>query len=68
MEGRRGEGGEGGTIDPRRYPQQVLCVAEQVLFSERCEGVVEVGRVGEYLVELEAQLDSYTSTEITVRV
>ena len=34
----------------------------------RCEGVVEVGRVGEYLVELEAQLDSYTSTEITVRV
>ena len=32
------------------------------------EGVVEVGRVGEYLVELEARLDSYTSTEMTVRV
>ena len=32
------------------------------------EGVVEVGRVGEYLVKMEARLDSYTSTKMTVRV
>ena len=61
----RGEGG-GAMVDPRRYPQQILCLAEQVLFTERCEVAIEEGRLAELLIELETQLDSYTSADISV--
>lgn len=61
----QGEGG-GGIIDPRKYPQQILCLAEQVLFTERCEAAIVEGRLAELLIELEGQLDSYTSADITV--
>ena len=61
----RGEGG-GGIIDPRRYPQQILCLAEQVLFTERCEAAIAEGRLAELLIELETQLDSYTNADIRV--
>lgn len=61
----RGEGG-GGIIDPRKYPQQILCLAEQVLFTERCEAAIVEGRLAELLIELEGQLDSYTSADISV--
>ena len=61
----RGEGG-GGIIDPRKYPQQILCLAEQVLFTERCEAAITEGRLAELMIELEAQLDSYTSADISV--
>ena len=61
----RGEGG-GGIIDPRCYPQQILCLAEQVLFTERCEAAIAEGRLAELLIELESQLDSYTNADISV--
>ena len=61
----QGEGG-GGIIDPRRYPQQILCLAEQVLFTERCEAAIAEGRLAELLIELETQLDSYTNADISV--
>ena len=64
-EGRGEEGG--GMIDPRRYPQQILCLAEQVLFTERCEAAIGEGRLAELMIELESQLDSYTSADISVR-
>ena len=62
----RGEVGGGGMIDPRRYPQQILCLAEQVLFTERCEAAITENRLTELLIELESQLDSYTSADINV--
>lgn len=61
----RGEGG-GGVIDPRKYPQQILCLAEQVLFTERCEAAITEGRLAELLIELESQLDSFTNADISV--
>ena len=45
---------------------QVLCVAEQVLFTERCEEAIVAGRLNELLIEQEAQLDAYTNTSIQV--
>ena len=63
-EGRGGEGG--GMINPRKYPQQILCLAEQVLFTERCEAAIAEGRLAELLIELESQLDSYTNADISV--
>ena len=61
----RGAGG-GETIDPRKYPQQILCLAEQVLFTERCEAAITEARLGELLIEMESLLDVYTSAEIGV--
>ena len=46
---------------------QILCLAELVLFTERCEEAIVAGRLSELLIELEAQLDSYTNTQIKVR-
>ena len=62
-EGRTGNRG----IDPTRYPSQILCLAEQILFTERCEVAIESSTLSEFLIELESQLDSYTSTGVEVR-
>ena len=62
-EGRTGNRG----IDPTRYPSQILCLAEQILFTERCEVAIDSSTLSEFLIELESQLDSYTSTGVEVR-
>ena len=54
-----------GTANPSKYPSQVLGVAEQILFTERCEEALKGGDLSGYLIELEGQLDTYTGTEIT---
>ena len=56
----------GGGVNPVRYPSQVLCLGEQVLFTERCEQAIQRSSLAELVIELESQLDSYTSTEIQV--
>ena len=56
-----------GGINPSAYPSQILCLAEQVLFTERCEQAIESNTLSELMIELESQLDSYTNTEIKVR-
>ena len=61
-----GKAGNGG-IDPGKYPSQILTLAEQVLFTERCEQAIQSGTLSEFLIELESQLDGYTHTEIRVR-
>lgn len=43
-------------------------MAEQVLFTERCEEAIAAGRLNELLIEQEAQLDAYTNTNIQVHV
>lgn len=57
---------QGGGINPLHYPSQILCLAEQVLFTERCEQAIERASLTELLIELEAQLESYTGTKIEV--
>ncbi len=57
---------QGSGVNPVRYPSQILCLAEQILFTERCEQAIAKSSLTELLIELESQLDSYTSTEIQV--
>lgn len=59
---------KGGGVNPVCYPSQVLCLGEQILFTERCEQAIQRSSLTELLIELEAQLDSYTGTEIKVGV
>ena len=61
-----GHNHQGGGVNPIHYPSQVLCLGEQILFTERCEQAMQRSALTELLIELEAQLDSYTSTEIQV--
>ena len=55
-------------INPSKYPSQLLCLAEQVLFTERCEQAVLRDSLSEFAIELEAQLDSYTNSDIQVPI
>ena len=55
-----------GGINPIRYPSQILCLAEQILFAERCEQAMSSNSLTEFMIELESQLDSYTNTDIQV--
>ena len=64
QEGRSEQSG----INPSKYPSQLLCLAEQVLFTERCEQAVLSDSLSEFAIELEAQLDSYTNSDIQVPV
>ena len=57
-----------GGVNPTRYPSQILCLAEQILFTERCEQAMSHNALTEFMIELESQLDSYTSTDIQVSV
>ena len=43
----------------------MLCVCEQVLFTEKCEEAVRSHSMQELKVEMEKQLESYTSVDMT---
>ncbi|TRY75069.1 hypothetical protein TCAL_08574 [Tigriopus californicus] len=51
-------------MDPLKYPSQVLCLAEAILFTERCEEAIARGNLKSYLRDLESQLESYTSVDL----
>ena len=55
-----------GGVNPTCYPSQILCLAEQILFTERCEQAISSNSLTEFMIELESQLDSYTNTDIQV--
>ena len=44
---------------------QVLCLAEFVQFTERCEEAIKTRGLQEFLMEVEQQLESYTTVDIT---
>ena len=53
-------------VNPADYPSQILCLAEQILFTERCEQAIKKNSLTEFGIELESTLDGYTSTDIKV--
>ena len=53
-----------GGIDPSKYPSQILCLAEQVLFTERCEQAIQSATLSEFLIELESQLENYINIDL----
>lgn len=53
-----------GSLDPLKYPSQILSLTEAIRFSEKCEESIKQGRLSKLHSELESQLDSYTSTDL----
>ena len=51
-------------MDPLKYPSQILCLAESILFTERCEESIRKGDLKAALSHLQAQLDFYTSVDL----
>ena len=55
-----------GNYNVDKYPSQILCLAESVAFTERCEKALGAGAAGELealLNALRAVLDKYTSVD-----
>lgn len=50
--------------DPSLYPSQVLCIAEQVRFADRCETAIKSNELDMLKAELTAQLQEYTGQDI----
>lgn len=42
---------------------QILCLSEQIRFTDLCEKAIEKNILGSFLEDLKGQLDAYTSTE-----
>ena len=42
----------------------MLCLAEQILFSQRCEFAIEAGTLSEFQIEMEDQLSKYTNVDL----
>ena len=51
-------------MDPLKYPSQILCLAESILFTERCEESIRKGDLRSALGHLQAKLDFYTSVDL----
>ncbi|PSN45380.1 Cytoplasmic dynein 2 heavy chain 1 [Blattella germanica] len=50
--------------DPLKYPSQILCLAESIIFTERCESSIHSEGLESLLTLLKAQLDAYTKLEL----
>ncbi|XP_052794024.1 cytoplasmic dynein 2 heavy chain 1-like isoform X3 [Mya arenaria] len=53
-----------GGLDPNKYPSQILCLAEQIRFSQNCEVAIKSGNLMNFAREVEGQLESYTSVDL----
>ncbi|KAH3831149.1 hypothetical protein DPMN_104411, partial [Dreissena polymorpha] len=53
-----------GGLDPNKFPSQILCLAEQIRFSQNCETAIKSGNLMNFSREVESQLDSYTSVNL----
>ncbi|MPC92181.1 Cytoplasmic dynein 2 heavy chain 1 [Portunus trituberculatus] len=52
-------------MDPLKSPSQILCLADAILFTERCEESIREGRLTNFKKELEAKLESYTNVDLS---
>ncbi|XP_076138461.1 cytoplasmic dynein 2 heavy chain 1 [Alosa pseudoharengus] len=55
--------GKRGAVDPSRYPSQILCVAEQIQFTEDVENALHQQSLQQLELELMAKLEHYTSVD-----
>ncbi|XP_024132434.1 cytoplasmic dynein 2 heavy chain 1 [Oryzias melastigma] len=52
-----------GDVDPSRYPSQILCLAEQIQFTEDVEKALKQQRLQQLELELNSKLEHYTRVD-----
>uniref|UniRef100_A0A671UTR1 Cytoplasmic dynein 2 heavy chain 1 n=1 Tax=Sparus aurata TaxID=8175 RepID=A0A671UTR1_SPAAU len=55
--------GRKGAVDPSRYPSQILCLAEQIQFTEDVERALKEQNLQQLELELNAKLEHYTTVD-----
>ncbi|XP_069679211.1 cytoplasmic dynein 2 heavy chain 1 isoform X2 [Periplaneta americana] len=50
--------------DPLKYPSQILCLAESITFTQRCENAIRTNGLENLLSSLKSQLEAYTKLEL----
>ncbi|KAM3616882.1 uncharacterized protein V6R79_025341 [Siganus canaliculatus] len=55
--------GRKGEVDPSRYPSQILCLAEQIQFTEDVERALKEQNLQQLELELAAKLEHYTTVD-----
>ncbi|XP_029026743.1 cytoplasmic dynein 2 heavy chain 1 isoform X2 [Betta splendens] len=55
--------GKKGEVDPSRYPSQILCLAEQIQFTEDVERALKEQKLQQLELELSAKLEHYTTVD-----
>ncbi|KAG1684369.1 Cytoplasmic dynein 2 heavy chain 1 [Nymphon striatum] len=59
------ESGGAKQLDPSKYPSQILCLAELVNFTKQCEQAINGKSLSKFKTQLEEQLESYTSCDLS---
>ncbi|XP_029136209.2 dynein cytoplasmic 2 heavy chain 1 [Labrus bergylta] len=54
-----------GEVDPSCYPSQILCLAEQIQFTEDVERALKGQNMQQLVMELSAKLEHYTTVDTT---
>ncbi|XP_053095782.1 cytoplasmic dynein 2 heavy chain 1 isoform X3 [Pangasianodon hypophthalmus] len=57
---------KGGGVDPNRFPSQILCLAEQIQFTEDVESAIREQNLHQLELELTAKLEHYTDTNARI--
>ncbi|KAM4566457.1 cytoplasmic dynein 2 heavy chain 1 isoform 3-T3 [Odontesthes bonariensis] len=55
--------GRKGGVDPTRYPSQILCLAEQIQFTEDVERAIKEQNLQQLELELNSKLEHYTTVD-----
>ncbi|XP_061575223.1 dynein cytoplasmic 2 heavy chain 1 isoform X3 [Cololabis saira] len=55
--------GRKGNVDPSRYPSQILCLAEQIQFTEDVEKAIKEQNLQRLELELNSKLEHYTTVD-----
>uniref|UniRef100_T1IHY1 Cytoplasmic dynein 2 heavy chain 1 n=1 Tax=Strigamia maritima TaxID=126957 RepID=T1IHY1_STRMM len=50
--------------DPLKYPSQILCLAEQISFTYRCETAIRTGNLKQLYAQTQKQLQFFTETDL----
>ncbi|XP_065833043.1 cytoplasmic dynein 2 heavy chain 1-like isoform X2 [Oscarella lobularis] len=58
-------GKRGNAVNPADFPSQILCLAEGIQFTERCEAAIRGRSLAEFQIEMEGQLENYTTTDVS---
>ncbi|XP_075905861.1 cytoplasmic dynein 2 heavy chain 1 [Nelusetta ayraudi] len=59
--------GRKGGVDPSRYPSQILCLAEQIQFTEDVERALKEQNMQQLAMELNAKLEHYTTVDTSAK-